>query len=150
MERKPATHEDFRIPSLTDLEQFCKKLSQTLPDAAIVLLSGPLGAGKTKFVETMLKTLGYTGVSSPTFTIHQSYVTKKINVEHFDFYRVQNIDEIEGTGFWDILSQPRAWIFIEWPDKIVFNHLPAHFSVFDLSIRVDGEVRTFTLRAYAA
>jgi len=85
----------------------------------VVLLEGDLGAGKTQFVNWFLQALGAPQVgASPTFAIHHSYATPSGVVDHLDLYRLQDDSELESCGFWDLLAQPKALLFVEWANRL--------------------------------
>lgn len=74
---------------------FAKKLNKN----SIIILSGDLGSGKTKFTQGILKYYGLENeISSPTFTIVNEYNAKDINIYHFDLYRLEDIDEFYAMG----------------------------------------------------
>ena len=79
----------------------------------VVILNGNLGAGKTFFIKSALKVLGIYNVSSPTFAIVNEY-NCEYKIYHFDFYRINNINELYDIGFTDYLNDSDAIIFIEW------------------------------------
>ena len=79
---------------------FAKKLASKLDTADVVVLTGELGSGKTKFTEGFL---GYFGleneISSPTFTIVNEYNTSTgLNIYHFDVYRLSDTEEFYAIG----------------------------------------------------
>lgn len=86
---------------------------------SVVCLHGSMGAGKTTLVNSLVKALGGTGGSSPTFGIVNEYADGQGSTlgYHFDFYRIKNEWEAMDLGFEDYLNQP-VWIFIEWPEKV--------------------------------
>lgn len=84
----------------------------------ILFLSGPIGAGKTTFVQLGMKSIGYSGlVNSPTFSILNEYDVSGVTILHADFYRLSSSDELELVG-WDLLYEMSQQIVIEWPENI--------------------------------
>ena len=83
----------------------------------IVILTGDLGSGKTKFTEGFLSYFGLEDeISSPTFTIVNEYSKNDINIYHFDVYRLEDLDEfyaIGGTDYFD-----NGICLIEWGELI--------------------------------
>lgn len=78
---------------------FATNLAKILGKGDVLVLSGELGAGKTKFVEGILNYFGMQDeISSPTFTIVNEYRNDKINIFHFDLYRLADIYEFENIG----------------------------------------------------
>lgn len=77
----------------------CKKIASNLKKGDILVLSGNLGAGKTKFTEGILSYFGLQNeISSPTFTIVNEYETEKFPLFHFDVYRLEDVDEFSAIG----------------------------------------------------
>lgn len=83
----------------------------------IVILSGELGSGKTKFTEGFLSYWNLEDeISSPTFTIVNEYCKNNTNIYHFDVYRLEDLDEfyaIGGTEYFD-----KGICIIEWGELI--------------------------------
>ncbi len=78
---------------------FASNLAKTLNVGDVIVLSGELGAGKTKFVEGILNYFGLQNeISSPTFTIVNEYHNEKIDIFHFDLYRLGDVYEFENIG----------------------------------------------------
>ena len=79
---------------------------------------GDLGAGKTKFTEGILKYFGKENeISSPTFTIVNEYNNDKLNIYHFDVYRLENEDEFYAIGGEEYFE--KGICLIEWGEKIL-------------------------------
>ena len=90
-------------------------LSPKLAGRKVIALEGDLGAGKTTFVKTIVKTLGSTeAVTSPTFSIVQEYETPDGVIFHFDLYRMESIEEVLSLDFESYLDTA-SFTFVEWP-----------------------------------
>ena len=82
-----------------ETREFAKNLASILKKGDVIVLSGELGAGKTKFVEGILEHFNLQDeISSPTFTIVNEYQNDEINIYHFDLYRLSDIYEFENIG----------------------------------------------------
>ena len=92
-----------------------RELGRRLAPGAVVLLSGPLGAGKTAFARGLAEGLGADpdDVSSPTFTIVQEY-RGRVPVQHVDLYRLSPV-EVDDLALDDLLEG--SVMAIEWPDR---------------------------------
>ena len=87
-------------------KEFAKKLASILKTGDVLVLSGELGAGKTKFVEGILAHFDLQDeISSPTFTIVNEYKNDKISIYHFDLYRLGDIYEFENIGGGEYFSK---------------------------------------------
>jgi tRNA threonylcarbamoyladenosine biosynthesis protein TsaE len=92
-----------------------RELGRQLRAGAVVLLAGPLGAGKTAFVRGLAAGLGCDPdeVSSPTFTIVQEY-RGPVTLQHVDLYRLSP-EEVDDLALEDLLED--AVMAVEWPDR---------------------------------
>ncbi len=126
-----------------ETQQLAVKLSALIKRPCLVLLTGKMGAGKTQFVSWMLKELGVVGVSSPTFAILQQYPTPSGPVEHVDLYRVESDEDLESTGFWDLLRTPDLLGFIEWSDRLPLESWPAGLTLFTIHLEKDPRGEEF-------
>lgn len=103
--------------SEADTMNFAKKLANNLKKGDVVVLTGELGSGKTKFVEGFLSFFGLEDeISSPTFTIVNEYNTSNLNIYHFDVYRLEDSDEFYAMGGDEYLSS--GICLIEWGEMI--------------------------------
>ena len=112
----------------------------------VLFLSGELGAGKTTLVRGLLRALGYAGrVKSPTYGLLELYPLSRLNLYHFDFYRVKDRSEWESSGFRDYFN-PESVCLVEWPERAGGSLAPP-----DLEVRLDftGEARSATLTAHS-
>ena len=93
-------------------------LAPGLRGGMIVTLSGELGAGKTTLVRGMLRELGWDGaVKSPSYALVEHYPISSLYFYHFDFYRFEDSNEWDATGFAEYF-RPDAICVIEWPERI--------------------------------
>lgn len=92
-----------------------RDLGRRLAAGDVVLLTGPLGAGKTAFARGIADGLGCDpdDVSSPTFAIIQEY-RGRLTLQHVDLYRLAPVD-VEDLGLDDLLEN--AVMAVEWPDR---------------------------------
>ena len=84
----------------------------------LIALEGDLGAGKTTFARAFIR--GLAGdeeleIPSPTFTLVQSYETPRLDVAHFDLYRLADESELSELGLDDALT--RGIALVEWPER---------------------------------
>ena len=108
-----------------DTINFAKDFASKLHKGDIVVLSGELGSGKTKFVQGVLEHFGLDNeISSPTFTIVNEYSKNDINIYHFDVYRLSDIDEFYAMGGDEYFSN--GICLIEWGEMIE-SILPEHY-----------------------
>jgi tRNA threonylcarbamoyladenosine biosynthesis protein TsaE len=92
-----------------------RALGRDLKAGQVVLLEGPLGAGKTAFARGLAEGLGCDpeDVSSPTFTIVQEY-RGSVTLQHIDLYRLKPV-EVDDLGLEDFLDS--SVLAVEWPDR---------------------------------
>ena len=110
----------IHIADLIALPEAAKEFIRQMDDNTVFAFNGKMGAGKTTFIKAVCEALGVTDViNSPTFAIvneYRSETTAEL-IYHFDFYRIQNIQEAFQIGVEDYFNSG-ALCFIEWPDKI--------------------------------
>jgi len=97
--------------------RFGERLGASLRSRAVIGLTGPLGAGKTRMAQGIARGAGYSGrVRSPSFALMHLY-RGRLPVRHFDFYRLDSIDE--GTaGEWEEMLEQDGLSLIEWADRL--------------------------------
>ena len=109
------------VENLKETLNLGEKLSQKLNPLSIVLLKGPIGAGKTSFVQGIAKGLYISeDITSPTFAISHHYNSGKIPLIHIDLYRLENTSTAKEVFFYEEEEalQSRAILVIEWPELI--------------------------------
>lgn len=79
----------------------------------VVVLNGELGTGKTYFIKKIAESLGVQNANSPTFAIVNEYDSQP-KIYHFDFYRINKVNELHDIGLEDYLTDSDAITFIEW------------------------------------
>ena len=109
------------VGNLKETLNLGEKLSQQLKPQSVVLLQGPIGAGKTSFVQGIAKGLFISeDITSPTFALSHHYKSGKIPLIHLDLYRLENISlakEVFLTEEEEALEN-KAILVIEWPELI--------------------------------
>ena len=118
------------------------KLAKLLSKGDIVVLSGELGAGKTKFVEGFLHYFGLEDeISSPTFTIINEYISSTNNIYHFDAYRLEDSDEFYAIGGEEYFE--KGICLIEW-GELISDVLPKDYIHIVINKNSSNEnIRTF-------
>lgn len=107
------------IPDLASIDDAARKLIDTLPDKRIFAFYGEMGAGKTTLIKALCRVLKVTDVtSSPSFGLIYEYrTTGSDSVYHFDFYRIEHLEEAYDIGYEEYIESGR-YCFIEWPGKV--------------------------------
>lgn len=114
-----------------------EKIAAKLKKGDIIVLSGELGAGKTKFTEGILTYFGLQNeISSPTFTIVNEYNASKFDIYHFDLYRLADLDEFYAIGGDEYFS--KGICIIEW-GELIKDILPKNYIEIDIKKDEDDE-----------
>ena len=111
--------------SENDTFEIAKNIAKELKKGSIVCLDGDLGVGKTIFAKGFAKGLGIEDeITSPTFTLVQSYESLDNVLHHFDVYRISDESEMDEIGYEEYFFSD-AVCLIEWssliPDLIPEN-----------------------------
>lgn len=106
-------------PDVTDAA--ARWLAPHLRAGDVILMAGPVGAGKTHFARAIIQTLQAAvgmaeDVPSPTFTLVQTYIAGELEVWHADLYRLSHPDDVLELGLEDAFTT--ALCLIEWPDRL--------------------------------
>lgn len=129
--------------SQAETEQLAEKIGVQLRGGEIIELVGDVGAGKTAFVRGLTRGTGSQDrVSSPTFTISNIYSSQKINLYHYDFYRLDDFKIIKNE-LTEVVSDPKNSVVLEWAEEVK-DALPDDY--IRIYITTDGEnSRNFNL-----
>jgi len=117
--------EKYVSQSEQDTISFASNFASKLNKGDVIVLSGELGSGKTKFVQGVLEYFGLADeISSPTFTIVNEYNKDDTNIFHFDVYRLADIDEFYAIGGEEYFK--KGICLIEW-GEIIEAILPKNY-----------------------
>ena len=118
--------------NLSELDSVAKNLIDRL-STKIIRIDGVMGSGKTTLISSICKQLNIQDeISSPTFSIVNTYSSPKGPVYHFDFYRLKNTIEVYDFGLEEYLDSGH-FCFLEWAEKIT-PHLPEDYDYFNLEV----------------
>ena len=109
------------VENLKETLNLGEKLSQKLNPHSIVLLKGPIGAGKTSFVQGIARGLSISeDITSPTFALSHHYSSGSIPLIHLDLYRLEDDFSAKEIFFSEEEEalQSKAIIVVEWPELI--------------------------------
>lgn len=115
-----------RTTSVHDTRALAAALADLLRPGDVLLLSGEMGAGKTAFTQGLGAGLGIDQrITSPTFTIAQTYEGGRLRVHHLDVFRLEHLHEALDIGLAEMVDED-AVVVIEWGDAVV-PVLPADY-----------------------
>ncbi|MBP3423989.1 MAG: tRNA (adenosine(37)-N6)-threonylcarbamoyltransferase complex ATPase subunit type 1 TsaE [Alistipes sp.] len=132
------------IDSLADLPKVAELVLESLNGRNVVAFFAPMGAGKTTLISTLMESLGSEDiVTSPTFAlVNQYYTAEREPVYHFDFYRINSINEAFDMGYEEYFYSGDLCL-VEWPEKVE-QLLPDDTMVIKIEI-LDENTRRFTI-----
>ncbi len=138
---------NFVSHSENETKEIAKKLASKLENKDIVVLSGDLGSGKTKFAEGFLSFWGLQDeISSPTFNIVNEHSKDNTNIYHLDVYRLENKGEFYAIGGTEYFSA--GICVIEW-GELIEDLLPNNYIKISFSKDENDEnIRYLNFRAY--
>jgi len=131
----------------SDLSYIVYEMRDLVKVPAMIILEGPLGAGKTTFVQNFV---GEGEILSPTYSI----LSEAKNILHADLYRLEKQEEIIQLEL-SLYLEDKQYFFVEWGMKFarrIFRELPENFNSYVLDIEIneasdspEGPSRNFTL-----
>jgi len=130
-----------------ETKKIASTLASKLKHGDILVLSGDLGSGKTKFTEGFLSYWGLDNeISSPTFTIVNEYIKNDTNIYHFDVYRLEDLDEFYAIGGTEYFEN--GICVIEW-GELIEDILPQNYIKISFSKdENDYNIRYLDFNAY--
>ena len=108
------------VQSESELAQAARTFVQAMDQATVFAFYGKMGAGKTTFIKALCEALGVSDVvNSPTFSIVNEYRSDTTGelVYHFDFYRIEKLEEVYDMGYEDYFYSG-SLCFLEWPELL--------------------------------
>lgn len=139
------------LPDLAATERLAGRIAALARPGEAVLLSGPLGAGKSAFARAFVRAWvadPAVEVPSPTFTLVQPYDGPRGAVWHCDLYRLGDPEELQELGIDEGFAE--AVMLVEWPDRLGPS-LPADRLELAIEICEQAEdARRVTLKASGA
>lgn len=146
-QKKHTVLSQFTLKTSDQTTQFANAISPLLGAGDLVLLEGPIGAGKTHFARSVIQSkLAVHGVfedvPSPTFTLVQTYDAGGLEIWHSDLYRLTSPSELDELGLFDAFET--ALVIVEWPERLGEDPPPRALSL-QFEMRDDLEERDVTL-----
>jgi len=119
--RAPADATAGTVFSLSEQETFDlgRSLGQRLSGGEVIVLEGPLGAGKTVFARGVAAGIGVDPeeVASPTFTLVHQHQGPRTGLLHIDLYRLERPEELATIGLEELLTSG-AVVVVEWGERL--------------------------------
>lgn len=111
------------LPDLKATHRLGQLMGQWLPAGTVLLLSGPLGSGKTTLTQGIGAGLGVSQtIDSPTFTLINEYLTGRVPLYHVDLYRLEGAaaDSLYLETYWDGEEVEPGILVIEWAERLQY------------------------------
>ncbi len=114
----------FFLSSIEETKKLAIALAQVANPPLNIILSGDLGAGKTTFTKYFInsKLQKEEEVPSPTYNLMQIYQNKELTINHYDIYRINNMEEIYDIEIFENLFKNCINI-IEWGEKLTLKNI---------------------------
>jgi tRNA threonylcarbamoyladenosine biosynthesis protein TsaE len=137
--REHITTGEWQSASVDETFALGQRMGTQLMGGEVLLINGPLGAGKTVFVKGLASALGADPdeVSSPSFTLVNPYAGK-FPLYHIDLYRLdEGAAAANAVDLEELLTNERAVIVIEWAERL--GRYPLSAELWRITIAGDGD-----------
>jgi len=122
-----------------------ERFARNMSGGEIILLYGPIGAGKTVFVKGLAAAIGVKREPvSASFSLMRQYRGARLRLCHVDLFRLEEGD-MDNLGFEALLEDEEAILAIEWPGPME-SLLPQDRLEINVDL-LDGDRRRFTVAA---
>jgi tRNA threonylcarbamoyladenosine biosynthesis protein TsaE len=132
-----AAEESIFLPDERATRLLGEALASACTPGSVVLLDGPLGAGKTTLVAGFARAIGATDAASPSFVIAHRYAGGRMPVWHLDLYRIENPAEIEDLDLDQYLPADGVAL-VEWAGRAVMENWPDDRVEIDIAFERHG------------
>jgi tRNA threonylcarbamoyladenosine biosynthesis protein TsaE len=143
--------QEVEVDSIEAMQKFGAALGEQLRAGDLILLSGPLGAGKTALTQGIGRALGITGITSPTFVISRIH-QGKFRLVHVDAYRMRE-NQSDNTALFDDLDLesylPTSVTVVEWGEGLA-NRIADSFLELKLSFGLGENERVIEIVKHGA
>ena len=131
------------LDTLADTRQLARRILAAAPASSLLVLSGPLGAGKTALTQQLgLELASGAAISSPTYTLVHEYPTPSGTLVHIDAYRLGSAEALFDLGLEDYLARARL-VVVEWGEDLL-EHFPDALHV-TLALTPTARIATFEM-----
>ena len=112
--------ESFHLANIDDIHNAAQWVIEQAGTNQVICLYGSMGAGKTTLIKAICENLGVTDtVVSPTFALINEYNDGEGNpIYHFDFYRINKLEEVYDFGYEEYFYSTQGTCLIEWPELV--------------------------------
>ena len=133
----------MQLHSLEDTQKLAKQIITSTKSGDLLILTGPLGAGKTTLTQELVKLLESPArATSPTYTLIHEYPSPEGTIIHIDAYRLKSAHDLLELGLEDYLDYSRL-VIVKWGEALVELFPDAKQVV----IRFDNDVRIAEFRS---